>query len=318
MRKKVVVVGSVNIDFVVRAPRLPVVGETVSSARFEVSVGGKGGNQAVATARLGVATVMVAKLGDDDFGPYLRASLRAAGVNTQAIATARGVPTGVAFVLTAPNGENQIVVAPGANSTLRLAELKRCRSLFRSAALVLAQLEVPPAPIARVAEMAARNGVPFILDPAPARSLPERLLRCVTLLTPNQAEACVLCGRNPRRLTLTAGRELCRHLLHRGPQAVILKLGERGALLAERGREVIYVPGFRVKAVDTTGAGDAFNGALAVALLEGKTLLEATRFANAAGALAVTRPGAQPSMPTRTELDSYLRLHRRAARPPPS
>ena len=313
-RRKIVVVGSVNVDFMVRSPRLPVAGETVSRARFETSLGGKGGNQAVAVARLGVPTAMVAKVGDDAFGHRLRASLRAAGVRTSAVRTVRGMQSGVAFVLTAPGGENQIVVAPGANSTLSKADIDRARGPLRLAALVLAQLEVPPAPIARLAELAARQGVPLILDPAPARPLSNRLLRRVRVLTPNETEACVLCGRKPRRLTFRGARRLCRQLLGRGPGAVILKLGERGALVAERGREMVYVPGFRVKAVDTTGAGDAFNGALAVALLEGKTLCEATRFACAAAALSVTRPGAQPSMPTRAELRSFLHRSARATR----
>ncbi|MFQ5778028.1 MAG: ribokinase [Terriglobia bacterium] len=313
---KIVVVGSLNIDFVVRGPRLPVAGETVSHARFETSLGGKGGNQAVAVARLGVPTAMVAKTGDDAFGQRLRSSLRAAGVRTSAVRRARGIPSGVAFVLTGPGGENQIVVAPGANSALSKADIDDgVRVLLRSAALVLAQLEVPPAPIARLAELVARQGVPLILDPAPARPLSNSLLRRVRVLTPNETEACVLCGREPCRLTFKAARRLCRQLLGRGPGTVILTLGERGALVAERGREMVYVPGFRVKAVDTTGAGDAFNGALAVGLLEGKTLVEATRLACAAAALSVTRPGAQPSMPTRAELRAFLRRHARAGKP---
>lgn len=312
--KTIVVVGSVNIDFVVRAPRLPVAGETVSRARFQTFVGGKGGNQAVAVARLGVPTAMIAKVGEDEFGPRLRASLHAAGINIGAVRTARGVHSGVAFVLTAPSGENQILVAPGANSKLSVADVRRSRGLLRSAAAVLAQLEVPPAPVAAVAELAALCGVPFILDPAPARRLPAALLRRVSVLTPNETEACVLCGRAPQRLALGTGGRICGQLLEWGPKAVILKMGERGALLAERGRGIVHVPGFRVKEVDTTAAGDAFNGALAVALLEGKTLVDATGFACAAGALSVTRPGAQPSMPTRAEVSAFLhRLSKKAA-----
>jgi len=305
-RNKIVVVGSVNVDFVARAPRLPVAGETVSGARFETFVGGKGGNQAVAVARLGVPAAMVAKVGDDEFGPRLRTSLRAAGVRTDAVRTARGKHSGTAFVLTAPDGENQIVVAPGANSTLDRVDINRAQGLLRSAAVVLAQLEVPPGPIERVAALVARSGGLFILDPAPARPLPKRLLRRVSVLTPNETEACVLCGCRPRRVSVRSGRQLCRQLLRRGPKAVILKMGERGALVAEPGRPIVHVAAFRVQEVDTTAAGDAFNGALAVALLEGKTLAEATRFACAAGALSVIRPGAQPSMPTRAEVIGFL------------
>jgi ribokinase len=311
-RKKIVVVGSLNVDLMVRSPRLPLQGETVSQAHFETSLGGKGGNQAVAAARLGAPTTMVAKVGRDPFGRQLRSSLEAAGIDTRPVRTARGISSGVAFVVTDRQGENQIVVAPGANSTLSPAEIVRSSRWLRSAGLILAQLEVPRAPIARLARLAERIRVPFILDPAPARRLPRSLLRRVSVLTPNESEACVLCGLRPRALNLALARQLCRRLLGSGPRAVILKMGGRGALVAERGSALIHVPGFRVRAVDTTGAGDAFNGALAAALLEGHTLLEATRIANAAGALSVTRPGAQPSMPTRSELEAFLR--RRAQR----
>lgn len=307
-------VGSVNVDFVVRAPRLPVEGETVSRARFETFVGGKGGNQAVATARLGVPTSMVAKVGDDNFGERLRRSLRAAGVDVRSVKTAHRVHSGTAFVITEPDGQNQIVVAPGANTTLSVADVERAASQIRSAAMVLAQLEVPPAPVARLAKLAARHGVPLILDPAPARPLPQSLLRRVTVLTPNEAEACVLCACKPGRLDLSFAKRLAGRLLARGPQAVILKLGERGAVLARRNNRPLHLPAFRVKAVDTTAAGDAFNGGLAVALLAGKSLEEATRFACAAGALAVTRPGAQPSIPTRAALNAFLRNRARPNR----
>ncbi len=309
-RNRIVVVGSINVDFVVRGPRLPVAGETVSGARFDTFIGGKGGNQAVAVARLGVPAAMVAKVGHDEFGPRLRASLRAAGVGTGAVRTARGMPSGVAFVLTAPDGENQIVVAPGANSTLSLRDINRAQKSLRSAAVVLAQLEVPPAPIERIAALAARSGALFILDPAPARPLPARLLRRVSVLTPNETEACVLCGWRPQRVNVRGGQELCRELLRRGPKAVILKMGERGALVAERGRPIVHLAAFRVREVDTTAAGDAFNGALAVALLERKTLVEASRFACAAGAVSVTGRGAQPSLPTRAEVEALLRARR--------
>lgn len=306
-RKKIVVVGSVNVDFAVRAPRLPVEGETVSRAKFDIFFGGKGGNQAVAAARLGISTAIIASVGADAFGKQLKQSLRGAGVNVHGVQTARKVHTGTAFVITGHHGANQIVVAPGANATLGVADLVRNRSLLRSAGLILAQLEVPPAPIAKLAGMAHEYGVPFILDPAPARKLPLSLLRRVSILTPNETEACFLTGRKPKRLDRRSGAQLCRRLLKLGPRIVILKLGGQGALVAEYGREVVHVPGFRVKAVDTTAAGDAFNGALAVALLEDATVPEAVRFANAAAALSVTKQGAQPSLPTRRAVLSFLR-----------
>lgn len=306
-RKKIVVVGSVNVDFAVRAPRLPVEGETVSRAKFGIFFGGKGGNQAVAAARLGVPTSIIARIGDDEFGKQLRRSLREAGVNVRAVQTARKVHTGTAFVITGQRGTNQIVVAPGANATLGVADLVRNQSLLRSAGLILAQLEVPQPPIAKLAGMAHGYGVPFILDPALARKLPLSLLRRVSILTPNETEACFLTGRKPKRLDRRSGAQLCRRLLKLGPRIVILKLGGQGALVAEYGREVVHVPGFRVEAVDTTAAGDAFNGALAVALLEDATVPEAVRFANAAAALSVTKQGAQPSLPTRRAVLSFLR-----------
>ena len=309
IRKKIVVVGSVNVDFAVRAPRLPVEGETVSRAKFDIFFGGKGGNQAVAAARLGAPTSMVARVGDDAFGKQLRVSLREAGVNVRGVQTARKVHTGTAFVIIGQRGANQIVVAPGANATLGVADLTRNSSLLRSAGLILAQLEVPQAPIAKLAEMAHEYGVPFILDPGPARKLPLSLLRRVSILTPNETEACFLTGRKPKRLDRRSGVQLCRRLLKLGPRIVILTLGGQGAVVAEYGREAVHVPGFKVKAVDTTAAGDAFNGALAVALLEDATVPEAVRFANAAAALSVTKPGAQPSLPSRRAVLSFLRRH---------
>ncbi len=313
MRKNIVVVGSVNVDFVVKAPRLPVEGETVSNANFEVFFGGKGGNQAVAAARLQKKTgrtSLIARVGNDEFGKQLRASLREAKVNVRAVQFTRRSRTGTAFVVTAKNGANQIVVAPGANATLSASDLDRHRALIQSAGLLLAQLEIPPAPIARLAGMAQLFGVPLILDPAPARKLPASVMKRVSILTPNETEACFLTGRKPGPLSLQAGRQLCRKLLKQGPRIVILKMGARGALVAEYGRDIVHVPGFKVKAVDTTAAGDAFNGELAVALLEGATVPEAARFANAAAALSVTKPGAQPSLPTRRQVESFLRCQR--------
>lgn len=309
-RRIIVVVGSVNVDFVVNTPRLPVPGETVSRSRFHIYVGGKGGNQAVAAARLGSPAALIARVGDDDFGQRLRASLQAAGVNASAVRVTRRTHSGTAFVMTDRHGANQIVVAPGANATLGVADLLRSRTLLRSAGLILAQLEVPPGPIVRLAEMAHTHGVPLILDPAPARPLPASVLRRVSILTPNETEACLLTGRRPATLSLSAAERLCRRLLERGPRIVILKLGRKGALVAEYGRNIVHVPGIQVKVVDTTAAGDAFNGALAVALLEGAPLLDAVGLANAAAALSVTKSGAQPSMPTRRALNNFRRRQR--------
>ena len=309
-RQRIVVVGSLNVDFVARAPRIPVAGETVTGAGFQVFEGGKGGNQAVAAARLGARTAMVARVGADGFGSRLKRSLRRAGVDTRAVATTRSASTGTAFIITGARGANQIVVAPGANVKLTVGDINRNRKLIASASLILAQLEIPSVPVARLAELAEKSGVPLILDPAPARKLPASLLRRVSILTPNETEACFLTGRRPGPLTLGAGKQLCRKLLSMGPRVVILKIGEKGALVAEYGREIVHVPAFRAKAVDTTAAGDAFNGALAAALLEDLGLAEAVRFACAAAALSVTKHGAQPSMPSRRAVEAMLRGQR--------
>ena len=303
----IAVVGSVNTDFVLQAPRLPHPGETVTDARFRVFSGGKGANQAVAAARLGAPTIFIGKVGRESLAERLRANLRAAGVDVARLFRDPVVPSGIAFVITDANGQNAIVVSPGANRRLTAAELRRCRHDLARAAVILLQLEIPFAVVSYVARLAARHRVPLILDAAPARRLARTLLRKIAILTANETEACVLAGMKPAMLTRPAAEAVCRRLLALGPQAVILKMGARGALVAERGGGLTSIPALRVRAVDTTAAGDAFNGALAVALREGKSVLEATRFASAAAAFSVTRPGAQPSLPTRVKLRHWLR-----------
>lgn len=322
MAKSIVVVGSINTDFVLHAPRLPAAGETVTDARFQVCAGGKGANQAVAAARLGVPTRFIGKIGNDTFGARLRSGLRAAGVNVTNLLTARDAPSGTAFVIADARGQNAIVVSPGANRRLTLPEVQRCRRQLASAGVILVQLEIPLGVVAYVVLTAARAGVPLILDAAPARPLPQRLLRKVAILTANETEAAVLCGARPGRLAPTESgltrrqaEAICRRMLGLGPAAVILKLGDRGALLAERpygrpsgrGGRLVHIPAMRVRAVDSTAAGDAFNAALAVGLLEAKSLVEAARFGACVAGYSVTRPGAQPSLPTRAELNRWLR-----------
>lgn len=307
MAKSVVVVGSINTDFVLRAPRLPRAGETVTDAHFQTFSGGKGANQAVAAARLGAPTLFIGKVGNDAFGARLRRNLRAAGVNVSRLLTDPDTPSGMAFIIADAAGQNAIVVSPGANRRLTVADVQRCRAHLGGAGAILVQLEIPLPTVAHVVEFAARHRIPLILDAAPARRLPRRLLRKVSILTANETEAPVLCGLPPVRLSRTRAEEVCRRLLALGPAAVILKLGERGALVAERHARMTHVPALRVKAVDSTAAGDAFNGGLAVALLEGESLLEAARFATAAAGFSVTRAGAQPSLPTRAELRRWLR-----------
>jgi len=307
MRKPIVVVGSINTDFVLQAPRLPVVGETISGARFQIFSGGKGANQAVAAARLGATTFFVGKVGKDSFGVRLRKQLRAAGVRVRYLFTDRRSASGIAFVVTDARGQNSIVVSPGANRRLRVADVRRCRQRLATVAIILVQLEIPLETVAYVVELAARRGIPLVLDAAPARRLPRRLLRRVSIITPNETEACVLCGLPPVRLSRSRAEQLCRRILALGPKTVILKMGGRGALVAERDGRCTHIPALKVKAVDSTAAGDAFNGGLAVALWEGRPLLDAVQFATTVGAFSVTRLGAQTSLPTRAELRRWLR-----------
>ena len=302
-----VVVGSINTDFVLRAPRLPRPGETVTDTRFETFAGGKGANQAVAAARLGAPTVFIGKVGKDAYGERLQNGLRAAGVNVSHLLTDPSAPSGMAFIIVEARGQNVIVVSPGANRRLTVANVRRCHRALAAAGVILVQLEIPLPTVAYVVQFAARHQIPLILDAAPARPLSRRLLRAIPILTANETEATVLCRLRASKLTGSRAEMLCRKLLALGPQSAILKMGERGALLAERSGRMVHVPALRVKAVDSTAAGDAFNGGLAVALLEGKPLVEAARFAAAVAAFSVTRPGAQPSLPTRAELERWLR-----------
>ncbi len=303
----IAVVGSVNTDFVLQAPRLPHPGETVTDAHFQVFSGGKGANQAVAAARLGAPTIFIGKVGSESLGVRLRANLRAAGVDISRLFRDPVVPSGIAFVITGARGQNAIVVSPGANRRLTVAELRRCRRDLARAAVILLQLEIPYAVVSYVARLAARHRVPVILDAAPARRLSRTLLRRIAILTANETEACVVTGNKPAALTRRVAEAVCRRLLALGPEVVILKRGARGALVAERGGGLTSIAALPVRAVDTTAAGDAFNGALGVALREGKSVLEAARFATAAAAFSVTRAGAQPSLPTRAELRQWLR-----------
>jgi ribokinase len=296
-------VGSVNMDLVWRAARLPLPGETVVGAAFDTFHGGKGANQAVAAARLGAEVHLIGRVGRDEFGRRLLAGLEGNGVRTGAVKVTRGAASGVAAILVAEGGENSIAVAPGANALLVPADIDAAEGLIRRAAVVVAQLEVPIATVRRAMGLARRHGATTILDPAPApaRGLP-RDLRRVDLLTPNAVEAAALLGpRSPR-----GPAAIARALLALGPKMVALKLGARGALHAAGEAAPEMVRAFRVEAKDTTAAGDAFTGALAVGMSEGWPLSRTVRFACAAGALASTKRGAQPSLPARRAVEKLL------------
>ncbi len=304
MAPRIVVIGSSNTDMIIRLDRLPRPGETLLGGEFLIAPGGKGANQAVAAARAGGAVTFVARVGRDMFGDEAVAGFKRDRINVAHLRRDAHAPSGVALIFVARDGENSIAVAGGANARLSPADVRRAEPALRRAAAMVLQLETPLATVQTAAEIASRAGVPVILNPAPAQPLPDRLLRLVTVLTPNETEAEALTG---IRVTddASAARAAAR-LRKRGVATVILTLGARGAFVAADGIAQ-RVAGFKVRAVDTTAAGDIFNGALGVALGEGRPLLEAVRFANAAAALSVTRLGAQPSAPTRREIDRMLR-----------
>ncbi len=299
-RPRVVVVGSSNTDMVVRLPVLPSPGQTVLGGDFYQAAGGKGANQAVAAARLGAEVRLVARVGDDDLGREAIRRFRAEGILTDTVVVDPDAPSGVALIMVDARGENMIAVASGANSRLSPADVDAVAGHL-SGSVLLVQLEVPPATVEHAVSLARRAGAKVILNPAPALSLPDSLLRQVSILTPNEGELAVLAGR-PVQDPDTA-RKAAAGLLERGVETVIVTLGSQGALVVDAAGSRLE-PGRRVEAVDTTAAGDAFNGALAWALADGLPLDEAVRLANRAASISVTRPGAQPSLATRQELEA--------------
>lgn len=294
----IVVVGSLNMDLVTRVPHLPLPGETVAGGPLQLHPGGKGGNQAVAAARAGGSVRVLGRVGEDAFGPLLRAGLEEAGVDIGGVMSCEG-PSGVALITVDAQGENSIVVTPGANAQWQAQDLDATD--FRGASVVVLQLEVPLPTVRRAAQLGRQAGAQVILNAAPAQALTAADL-AVDVLVVNEGEAGVLAGRavNPQNAV-----EVAAELLRRGPEAVVLTLSARGAVWATA-RGIGHQPACAVQAVDTTAAGDAFVGALAAALSAGVGLLEAVRWGCAAGALAATRPGAQPSLPTRAELMQLL------------
>jgi ribokinase len=305
MTPAVVVIGSLNVDFTVKVARFPAPGETIAGEQFTVIPGGKGANQAAAAGRLGGRVAMVGQVGADAQGDRLRAALVAAGVDVSLVATDNSAPTGVALITIDAHGENHIVLASGANGTFGPDRLTGAMPAIAGARIVLLQLEIPLATVIEGARAAARAGVMVVLDPAPAVPVPDELLALADFVTPNEHELARLAG-----VELLAGEmpladvdDLARRALARGCPQVLVKLGARGARLVTAD-SVLAWPAMRVDPIDTTAAGDAFNGALAIALTEGRDLDQAVRFAVTAAGISVTRLGAQPSLPTREEVDT--------------
>lgn len=301
----IVVFGSINMDLAIATPRLPLAGETIIGDKFFTAPGGKGANQAVAAARLGIDTHIVGRVGNDSFGENLLESLQAAGVKTKGVLVSDSTTSGIAVIAIDHRGENSIVVVPGANGEVNEADCDRLKDLLPGKTALLLQLEIPLKAAVSAAEVARKMGVKVILDPAPfPENFPESLYRAIDIITPNEIEASQLVGFpvNNQETATQAGIELRR----RGANIAIVKLGDRGVVCVAP-EKTFFLPAFPVAAVDTVGAGDAFNGGLAAALDTGLSLREAVKWGAAAGALCATKSGAQSAMPDRETFKNFLR-----------
>ena len=299
---KILVVGSINMDLVVRVPHSPVPGETVLGGDFETFPGGKGANQAVAAARMDGDVTMVGRVGQDDFGNTLIKALVDNQIRTTHVIKDPHAATGIAMISVAADGENSIVVASGANYEVSMEDINNTRELMREAEVLLVQLECPLEAVSAAIDLASAYDVPVVLNPAPAQPLSRSLLSQVDILTPNEAELRMLSGEED----IDKGIQ---KVLSWGVQNLVITLGANGARVITPDFDR-HLPAFEITAVDTTAAGDAFNGALAVAMAEGKALLEAVRYGMAAGALSATKRGAQPSLPTREAVENFLKIAR--------
>jgi ribokinase len=309
-KKPIVVVGSINLDFATRANHIPSAGETVIGIDLQMHPGGKGANQAVAVAKLGWPVQMIGKLGSDVFGEQLWRHLKSAGVGLRGVERIEG-PSGAAVIIVTPGGDNCIVATPAANAHVTPGYIDLHLDIIRNAGMVLTQLEIPIETVEHLADVCFREGVPLILDPAPAQHISSEILQRVQWFTPNETEASYYAGCTSSGLDSSPPASTAHSLLKQGPAGVLLKMGSDGAYLATA-EVTAQIDAIQVNAVDTTAAGDAFNGAFAVGLLHGRTPLESARFAAVAAALSVTRPGAQTSMPTLNEVEkkiSDLRHH---------
>lgn len=302
MSNNIVVVGSSNSDLIIKADKIPKPGETVIGGKFYQAAGGKGANQAVAAARAGGNVAFIACIGDDVFGKEAIEGFKKDSINIDNIYIDPNEASGTALILVDKNGENSIAVASGANLLLKKGHLEKAKDIITTSKVLLMQLEIPVDTVEAAASMAYSNGITTILNPAPAQKLSDELLKKITVITPNETEAELLTGIEVKNIE--DARKASDVLLGKGVELVIITLGTQGAFYAQKGESKL-IKGFKVEAMDTTAAGDTFNGALAVAIAENKPILEAINFANAAGAISVTRIGAQPSAPTRNEIDLF-------------
>jgi ribokinase len=300
-----VVLGSINADHILNLESFPRPGETVTGSQYQVAFGGKGANQAVAAGRSGANIAFIACTGDDDTGERVRKQLASDNIDVEPVTVVAGESTGVALIFVNGEGENVIGIHAGANAALSTTLVAEQQQRIARADALLMQLESPLESVQAAAEIAHRNNTTVVLNPAPARALSDDLLALVDIITPNETEAEKLTG-----VRVSNDDEAARaaQVLHdKGIGTVIITLGSRGVWASQQGNNGQRVPGFKVQAIDTIAAGDTFNGALMTALLEGEALPDALRFAHAAAAIAVTRKGAQPSVPWRKEIDDFLR-----------
>jgi ribokinase len=309
MRPRIIVVGSIHMDFTILVDRLPKTGETVIGKDFKMSPGGKGANQAVAVAKLNAEAYMVGRVGNDYLGSLIIESMSKSGVNVDFVKKDPTTHSGLAFITVDPKGRNTISVAPGADLTITNEDVEEAINAIKKADMMLLQLEIPLEVVIHAAKKAFENGIKVILNPAPYKPLPKKLLESIFILTPNEVEAGMM-----SKVDVKGSKDLIKagkKLIGMGIEKIVITLGDKGAMLVSK-EKMLQFPAVKVKAIDTTGAGDAFNGALAVALAEGKNIEEAIKFANFTGALTTTKVGAQEALPTRKEVEEFIKEFRLA------
>ena len=303
---KIAVIGSSNVDMIIKSSHLPRPGETVGGGVFAKVNGGKGANQAVAAARAGGNVTFISCLGNDDFAPAMLNNFKTDNIDTKYIFVEKDVATGIALILVDDKGENCISVAPGANHRLSAEHIKKAETAINESEIILLQLEIPVESVLFAIELAHKHKKKVLLNPAPARQIDDKHLAMIHSLVLNETEAEFLTGLPVE--TDSQIREASKALLEKGPQNIVITVGAKGAYVKNSERDE-FLPAFKVEAVDTTAAGDVYCGNLAVALVEGRSIFEAVRFASAASAISVTRLGAQPSAPKLTETIEFLKTH---------